>query len=509
MNIRFSKPQEYIISSLQSILLFLAGVGSGKTYIIGFLSGYFIKYFPEVPGFIGANTYMQLSQSTLFRVKVVWEELYGWKENRDYIISKRPPKDYERNLEFTDYRSIISFRSGAVVFVGSLDNAKAHDGKEFAWAFLDETKDSREEDVKDIIQARLRSGGIYIGKGADGSPKLVGFNKEIDEDTGKETNVPPRDEAGELLDVFNPLYILTSPAKVDWINKWFELDTYQDEIQRLIYDHTEYFRKEVGDKCVVISSTYHNEENLPKGYIDRQVANRSEEKAKMLIYGNPFVRSGGEFYSGFSRRKHVKPTPFLPHLPIHISFDQNVVPYITGTLYQIEDLPTGGKLIRQFDEICLPNPRNKTSKLCLEFIKRYGYRVQGLYYYGDPSGRKRDTRANEHDYLIVERLLRRYLNNRSDRVPYVHPPVLKRKDFSNALFEGSYAPKLSFQIDPSCKHSIADFEFVKEDVNGKKAKTKTKDAQTGAVYEKYGHTSDSWDYFLCEAFKPMFERYFK
>jgi len=507
--LKFSKPQQYIISSLQSICLFLAGVGSGKTYIIGFLSGYFIKYFPEVPGFIGANTYMQLSQSTLFRVKVVWEEIYGWKENQDYVISKRPPKAYERNLEFTDYRSIVSFKSGAVVFVGSLDNAKAHDGKEFAWAFLDETKDSREEDVKDVIQARLRSGGIYIGEDEYGDPKLVSFDTEIDDETGKEIKVPPRDAAGELLDVFNPLYILTSPAKVDWINEWFELPKHQNEIQRLIYNKDEFFTAEEGDKCVVISSTYHNEENLPKGYIQKQIANRTEEKAKMLIYGNPFVRSGGEFYSGFERLKHVKPTPYLPGLPIHLSLDQNVVPYITGTLYQIEELPGNRKRIRQFDEICLPNPRNKTSKLCLEFIKRHGAKAKhGLYYYGDPSGRKRDTRTNEHDYLIVERLLRRYLNNRSDRVPYVHPPVLKRKDFSNNIFEGVYE-QVEFQIAPKCKHSIADFEFVKEDVNGKKAKHKKKDPVTGAQYEEYGHTSDSWDYFICEALGALFTRHFK
>ena len=104
-------------------------------------------------------------------------------------------------------------------------------------------------------------------------------------------------------------------------------------------------------------------------------------------------------------------------------------------------------------------------------------------------------------------MLRKYLNNRSDRVPYKHPPVLKRKDFINNMLEGTY--DIEFIVDPKCKNSIADFEFVKEDTNGKKAKEKFKDKETGTTYEKFGHTSDSFDYFFCEMFKRLFIKWFK
>lgn len=488
--VKFSLPQEYIITTTQMICLFLAGVGSGKTHIIGFLSGYLIQNFPTVFGFIGANTYMQLSQSTLFRVMTVWENIYGWVEGIDYVVDKKPPKSYStKGHNFKSYSGIISFKTGAAVFVGSLDNAKAHDGKEFGWAFLDETKDSREDDVKDIILARLRSIGIYLSS----DHQLTDQRYDLD---SLEENI-----------AFNPLYILTSPAKVGWINEWFELDDYQHEIQELIFNKEDFFFKEFKDKCVVISSTYHNEANLPKGYIERQIGNRSEEKAKMLIYGNPFVRSGGEFYSGFQRLKHVRKVEYKPNLPIHISFDQNVVPYITMTLYQVETIGNK-KIITQFDEICLSNPRNKTSKLCLEFIRRWGSKCShGLFFYGDPSGRKSDTRTGEHDYKIIERMLKKYLNNRSNRVPYSHPRVLKRKDFINDLFEGRY--EVEIITGQNCKLSIADFEFVKEDVNGKKSKDKVKDSVSGLTYEKYGHCSDSFDYFICELLGPLFKRNYK
>lgn len=500
---KFSAPQEYIITSTQDVNLFLAGIGSGKTHIIGILSGYYINRFPTVFGFIGANTYLQLSQSTLFRVRKVWGEVYGWFEDIDYVMDKKPPKHFNTdNHEFRTYKGIVSFKSGAVVFIGSLDNAKAHDGKEFGWAFLDETKDTKEEAVKDIILGRLRAGGIFL------------------QDDGQLTD-SPYGEFGELLEVFNPLYITTSPAKVPWINEWFKLYDYADEIIELIYDKEKFFIKEFedkgGGKCVTISSTYHNIKNLPHGYIKKQIGHRSEESAKTLIYGNPFVRTGGEFYGMFDRMKQVKECNFIEGLPLHIAFDQNVKPYITCTVYQVDDREKGRYTINQVDEICLEHPRNKTSKLCAEFLKRWGDKCgAGLFYYGDCNGRNDSTNSDDDDYAIVHKTLRRYLHSRSDRVPSSNPSVINRRDFINDIFEGAFSNLdtdigviLEFFIDPKCKKSILDFETVKEDKQGKKHKETAKDPISKAVYEKYGHTSDSFDYFICEFFKNIFALYSK
>lgn len=489
-----SKPQEYIVTSTQDVNLFLAGVGSGKTHLGGVISGYLIHNFPTAFGFIGANTHEQLTTSTLFRLREVWAELFGWKEDIDYVVNKKPPKSFNtKRHNFDSYRGIIAFKNGAIVFKGSLDNAKAHDGKEFSWAILDETKDSREEDVKETILTRLRKQAIYINTAsweltAEPTTKANDGLTEID-------NKP-----------FMPLYILTSPANVSWINDWFKIADNQSEILAKLNDKDDFYVNEFDDKCVVVSSTYHNEQNLPKGFINKILSNNNETTANKLIYGNPFIKSGGEFYSSFKRTKHVKSIPYKPHLPIHMSFDQNVTPYITATLYQ---LWSRGKdtIVNQFDEICLPNPKNTTSKLCLEFLRRYDNSCYGLFYYGDPSGRKRDTRANEHDYRIVDRMLHKHLNNQSCRVPYKHPAILKRRDFANNIFEGLY--NIHFYINPKCKHSIEDFEMLKEDKNGKKEKKRVRDPDTGTTYEQYGHTSDSYDYFICEVFSPLYERNFR
>ena len=133
------------------------GVGSGKTHAIGVQSAYFVLNFPHVDGFIGANYNKQLTDSTLKRCRDVWFSEFNWVEGRDYVVGVKPPKHFNTDgHNFDNYHGIISFWNSTIVFKGSLENAKAHDGKEFAWALLDETKDTRERDVKDVILTRLR-----------------------------------------------------------------------------------------------------------------------------------------------------------------------------------------------------------------------------------------------------------------------------------------------------------------------------------------------------------------
>jgi hypothetical protein len=48
---------------------------------------------------------------------------------------------------------------------------------------------------------------------------------------------------------------------------------------------------------------------------------------------------------------------------------------------------------------------------------------------------------------------------------------------------------------------------VKENNEGTKLKEKTKHPSTKVSYEKYCHTSDCFDYLICEYFKDVFIRY--
>ena len=466
-----SKPQSYMATSSQAINLFLAGKGSGKTHLGGLLSAFFIGNFPQVKGFIGANTYDQLNTSTLYRIKAVWDSELGMKEGTHYVCGLKPPEKWNRQGHYFDsYNNIITFANGAVIFQGSLENAKSHEGKEFGWAILDETKDTREEDVKEVILMRLREKGLTV----NGKP-------------------------------WNPLYILTSPSKVPWINEWFGLDELEGEIKSHIYSETDFYRSQHDNKCIAISSTYHNQGNLPANYIESKRFDLTTDQFNRMIYGDPFRKTGGEFYSSFDRQVHVKPCKPIEGVAVHLSFDQNVVPYITSNEYQIVK---EGELyiVRAIGEVCLSNPRNKTEALCREIEDQFGplMKAGGMYYYGDASGKHRDTRGIETDYDIIERVLARYISNTSNRVVYKNPSVNKRRMFINRIFEGKLPIRI--EIDPKCKNLIVDLEYIKETPEGTKHKQTARDEKQGVSYEKWGHCSDDLDYFLCSAFESYFNQ---
>lgn len=497
-----TRPQFEIICSRQQINLYLSGQGGGKTHCAGIVSGQLIAAFPKAHGFIGANTYTQLSDSTLYRIRKVWKEIFGWSEysrenpKGDYVVDVQPPSHFNTaGHEYDSYHGKICFKAGTVIYKGSLENYKAHDGKEFSWALLDETKDTKEIAVKEVIIGRLREQGMYVDK------------------RGKLVTVAQNKDTKEVHSPFNPLYIFTSPAKVDWINEWFNLDTYQDEITSLIYSAETFFKKVVDNKFVVISSAYHNAANLPDGWIEQQKKNLHTVLQNTLIYGDPFSQSGGEFYKMFSRSKHVWditkfPAAFQDNgrvynklLPLHISFDFNVNPYMTATIWQMD-----GRKLYQINELCLKSPLNTTAAVCRQFCYLYPNHEAGLFVYGDPSGKKEDTRSEKgfNDFRIIMAELAKY--RPQQRVLSKAPPVVMRGNFINTIFESNYKG-IEIIVCQNCGHSINDLLFLKEASDGTKKKEKEIDENTKVSQEKWGHTSDSMDYLICFAFASDFENY--
>jgi len=479
-----SRPQAAILESTSSINLFLAGIGSGKSHLNGIKCYQFVTMFPNCTGFVGANFYDQLNTSTLFRIREYWKSIGVVEWDKDtpngmYIVGKKPPAHFKTaNHNFDSYHNIISFINGHVIFMGSMDNARAHEGKEISYAFLDETKDTEESDVKEIIIGRLRQKGMYM---VDGKLSTTGTQNQQ----------------------YNPLFITTSPAKVQWLSEWFTLDKYVDEISAKIYSGETFFEKEFENKFVTISSTYHNVHNVGINYINNILENNTEERGRALVYGNPFSTTGGEFYSSFNRLKHVKLCIYDPKLLLHISFDQNTVPYNSASIWQI--IGEGGIwYISCVDEIALPNPRNSTEEVCEEFMLRYANHKSGLFYYGDASGKARSTmnRDFKHHYEIVEYKLRSYLVNGSDRTQIKNPSIVKRRDFLNLMFEDKLPIRIA--IDEGCKYLIGDLMYLKQALDGTKDKHIVTDRESGEKYQKYGHLSDGMDYIMTELFKSYY-----
>lgn len=481
--IELSDPQADILESTADFNLFHSGVGSGKTHCIGFVSADFVINNPEVRGFIGANTYSQLSKSTLNGVFKVWATVFNLVRDVHYVSNITPPKHFKViGQKLDSYEHTISFANGALIFTGSLDNYKVIDGTEFGWACLDETKDTKEEAVREVIVARLRQVGMWLNK------------------KGEVVKASSEGARG-----FNPLYIFTSPAKTDWLAEWFDIPEFFEEINATIFSENDYFRKRKGNKLVVISSTYHNKANLPEGYIERLIeANKhSAQRINMLVYGSPLAKTGGEYFNQFDRLKHVKRLTINAKIPIHMAWDFNRNPYMTCLLYQTWwDATLNKWIVYKFAEFCMEAPRNNTEETCKEVLLLFEYLFRnGVFYYGDYNGKTVRTNSNEHDYDVIVRMFKKYVGAYSDRV-ITNDRIAKRHDYMNKILAGGFP--IEYYVSPDCKKSINEYEYLKEDTNGGKLKQLATNPNTGVSYQKYGHIADADEYFFTSAFKQFY-----
>lgn len=217
------------------------------------------------------------------------------------------------------------------------------------------------------------------------------------------------------------------------------------------------------------------------------------------------IKTGGEFYKAFTTDENVGTFFYNKALALHITFDFNVLPYVTINVHQITDDNMGTFKVRQVDELSGDPPNNFTAGACRIFAAKYSKHTAGVFVYGDPAGKHRDTRDekgwNDFDYIFNE--LKTF--NPVSRVASSAQPVAVRGSFMNQLFSGMISG-LDFKIHHACTSTIDDYQFIKENADGTKLKQKVK-AESGASYEKYGHRSDANDYFISEAFPDNFDRF--
>ena len=229
---------------------------------------------------------------------------------------------------------------------------------------------------------------------------------------------------------------------------------------------------------------------------------RNPVKFEALQQQNPkIMEAGQEFYKAFNYERHICKVGYNATLPIHISLDENVNPYITATLYQII-----GKEVYQIDELCMSHPKNTVRGLADGFISKYPNHNIGVYVYGDATSQKEDTKVEKGQNFFT--LFCRYISDYrpSMRVPRSNPPVAMRGNWINEILESD---AIKIRISDKCHNSIADLQFVKEDADGTKLKKKIRDIRTGVSYEQYGHCSDTFDYMLTYAFATDFLSYQK
>lgn len=144
-----------IFSPVTHLAMF-GGVAAGKTFTGAHFAISMMMEHPECTGFIGANTYDQLSSASL-RELFYWLDHYGI----EWVVDQMPPDHWGTGAKkFKSYKNILSFRHPTRKVVGYVFTRVLADGNplrgiEFTWYWLDETRDTP-ENTHDIILSRLR-----------------------------------------------------------------------------------------------------------------------------------------------------------------------------------------------------------------------------------------------------------------------------------------------------------------------------------------------------------------
>ncbi len=278
-------------------------------------------------------------------------------------------------------------------------------------------------------------------------------------------------------------------------------------------------------RYTVHHSTYkHNRWVTPERIAEyKLLKQKSEYYGKIYVdgmWGNKDAE--GLFYYGFQRNKHIISCAYDPNRPIHLTFDFNVRPYVSASIWQVYEPNETHEIIEKAQkatgmnkrptvlvkvgEIASRPPQNRTKYAAEEFAHRFANHNDYVYLYGDPAGKSEDTRAEDgaDDFTIIQKELTWFKPKR--RILESAPSVKARGEFINNIFLG--LTDYAIVIDPQCEESINDYTNGKEDQQGRKLKERAK-GDDGIPYEKFHHFTDGDDYFITKFLKDSFKSYLR
>lgn len=280
------------------------------------------------------------------------------------------------------------------------------------------------------------------------------------------------------------LFLCLNPTSVDsWIYKRF----FATSIMQPLID--------------TFHTTYLDNRFLDENYASvlQNYANTDYNHYQVYCLGNwGSVRSGNEMYRGFTHANISSTIKYNPELPLHITFDENVNPYLSCVISQVDD-----KNVNIIDEITIPNLN--LQQVCKEVTNRYPTHDKGMYIYGDATSQKKNTTLgkNENFFTLAANNLSRY--HPQLRLSSSNPSVVVRTDWINSIFGGNTS--INLLISTKCNALIQDYERVQTDSDGTKHKQVIR--KDGISYEQFGHTSDAVEYLMCKCFHNEYEAYIR
>lgn len=401
---------------------------------------------------------------------------------------------------------IRCFNGSCIRFKGLDDPEKIKGLESYQYVFCEEISEFDESDLKQI-RKRLR--------GRKGQ-KIVALFNPISEDHWIKKKIF---DTEILTEVDNHLYGRLKDSVTGKIlsKEYSEVGRKWVNSERTIYNPRKKTYETHRPDMVIIKSTYLNNfwvvgsPDGTYGFYDAQTIadferDKERDYAYYLIYALGewgTIRTGGEFFHAFDPAKHKGKCPYVK-APVHISIDNNVLPYISISFWQVE---TGDiTRIRQIHEETPSDPFNtvtKAAEIAVEYLEGIGHDDM-VYLYGDVSTKAGNTIDDDKRSFFdkfKEGIDKRFRSE--DRLPRSNPSVSMTGEFINAIYSGDIKD-VCIMIDESCETSVNDYITVKKDVNGAMLKQRVKDKITGQSYEKAGHLSDAKRYFVTEILKDRY-----
>lgn len=345
MGMKLAPWQATALRSPYEHLAMFGGVATGKTYTGSHFAIEHMKDKPDLMGFIGANTYDQLSQATLF-------ELFKHLERYriPFVHNKKPPARWRMPERFPSYTNILSCKIGsrmASAFTRVLSDPAALRGIQFSWYWGDETRDTK-QDTHDVILSRMR-----------GSPYRRGL-------------------------------VTTTTNGEDWGYTRFARAKPGQHLYGSMHIRTE----------EAVKFGY-----LERSYYDMMRASYSELMIAQELEALHVNVHGGQAYYAFGdyNRKHRAPWGFKypdPRWPLIVGCDFNFDP--APHCWIVGQISPDGRKIHWYKEI------SGIRKSTPEMAALLAFQFPGFHYrvFGDRSGARATTsNAGKHDYNQIAQVL--------------------------------------------------------------------------------------------------------
>lgn len=402
----------------------------------------------------------------------------------------------------------IMFDNGARIDFSGLDDPEKIKGiSNYKRVFLDELSEYDESDFKQI-RLRLR--------GQEGQQIVAAFNPISEEHWIKKKWL----DNEQWHDI--PMEITIGGEKLE--PELCKVKSVRMNSTKHILNPKTGELEEHAPDTIVIQSTYLNNfwvvgsPDGKYGYYDHQaIANFEHDRIYDPDYYQVYalgewghIRTGAEFFPSFNPGVVCGDFPYNPDLPIHISMDSNVLPYVTATFFQKEYKHDDDQQVTQFDELPIESPNNsarKAAKVIAGRLREYSY-TDKVHLHGDASGKAANT-IDEHNRSFFDLVIDELEHEGfvvEDCIGKKNPSVATTGEFINAVWDGR-VPNVSIRIDRKCKTSIDDYQAVQKDENGAIAKTKVTHPVTKQKYEPHGHCSDVLRYICHDLLRTQYTEF--